>query len=903
LPDQRNRSKSPGDRPLIRAALLLMIVAAFLSLNLGPADQRIKNPHGAFQQECANCHSEEGWLPPLIPPEFDHDKVSAYTLRGAHRDLGCPVCHTSPVFSEAPGHCAGCHQDVHQGELGTDCDRCHGEESFVEHGSWLQQHATTRMPLIGRHLTADCEACHQPQPQGRLKWVGLPADCYACHRREYENTVDPDHLDSGFATGCEQCHTAGGWVPAFFSHNSSGFPLTGGHAGLDCGDCHTDGTYENTSSDCYACHGEDYENTTDPDHRAAGYSTDCTVCHSTNDWHGTTDHSGFPLTGGHNGLDCNDCHANGVYEGTPTDCYSCHQEDYSRQHTGSGYPTDCLECHSTSNWDAETTSHDSFPLTGGHNGLDCNDCHANGVYEGTPDDCWSCHADDYNGTSDPNHGAAGYAHDCRECHSTSDWDADNSHDSFPLTGGHNGLDCAACHTDGQYQGTPSDCWSCHADDYNGTNNPDHGAAGYSHDCLECHDTNDWDGATDHPGFPLTGGHGGLDCNACHANGQYEGTPTDCYACHSGDYDQEHTGSGFPHDCLECHTTSNWDADFDHGSWPLTGSHTMAACTDCHQNGQYEGTPTDCYACHRAEYEDEHDSSVPHDCSQCHTTSDWDAGDHSSFPLTGGHGGLDCSACHPNGQYEGTPTDCWSCHEDDYEDEHVGSGFPHDCTECHTTNDWDADFAHTSWALTGAHIMVSCDACHPDGTYQGTPTDCYDCHTQDFNKEHGGDGYPHDCTICHDTSDWDSDFNHSAVWPLTGAHRYTDCTECHIGGVWSGTPTLCYDCHREDYEDEHDSSTSHHCEECHSTSDWDDDSARATAPFHDAVFPIYSGRHRNLWFSCRECHPNKKNPAIFTCGGCHSPGDHPAAVLKKAGRSPSVFRSNDRSCLFCHPRGD
>ncbi len=52
--------------------------------------------------------------------------------------------------------------------------------------------------------------------------------------------------------------------------------------------------------------------------------------------------------------------------------------------------------------------------------------------------------------------------------------------------------------------------------------------------------------------------------------------------------------------------------------------------------------------------------------------------------------------------------------------------------------------------------------------------------------------------------------------------------------------------------------------------------RAAMPNHDALFPIHSGRHRNLWFSCRDCHPNKKNPSFFTCNRCHSPGDHPSS---------------------------
>ncbi len=903
--DERSPSGTVGrdrrlqDNPWLRTALFLVLFAALFFLTTGMTGED-DFPHGEFDGDCSLCHTDEAWVPAVISPEFDHDEASGFTRRGAHLDLRCQACHKSLNFAEAPRECAGCHEDVHLGELGSDCGRCHNPESFIDHGSWLRAHNSTRMPLTGRHLTADCEECHLPQPQGRLKWVNLPVDCYACHREEYQGTSNPNHADSGFDTGCDQCHTTAAWFPAYFSHNSSGFPLTGGHAGLDCEDCHVGGNYENTPSDCYACHQDDYDRTDDPDHRAAGYSTDCTQCHTTSDWSGAVDHTSFPLTGGHGGLDCNDCHADGVYQGTPTDCFACHQDDYNREHAGSGFPTDCTQCHSTSDWEG-ATDHSAFPLTGAHGTLDCDACHGDGVYEGTPTDCYACHRDDYDNTDDPDHQAAGYPTDCTQCHSTSNWDAEDAHTSFPLTGGHGGLDCNDCHANGVYQGTPTDCYACHQDDYN----EEHAGSGFPTDCTQCHTTANWEGATDHSAFPLTGAHGTLDCDACHANGVYEGTPTDCWSCHQDDYNGEHAGSGFSHDCTECHSTSNWDADLDHTSWPLTGAHAAVDCSLCHIDGVYEGTPTDCWSCHSSEYNQEHSGSgFPHDCSICHSTTNWDAEDaHTSWPLTGGHGGLDCNDCHAGGVYEGTPTDCWSCHEDDYNDEHAGSGFPHDCTECHSTTDWDADFAHTSWALNGAHASVACNDCHENGVYEGTPTDCYDCHTSDFTGEHGGDGYPHDCLLCHDENNWDSDYDHNSFWPLTGAHRFANCTECHIGGVYAGTPTLCYDCHREEYEDEHSSSTPRQCEECHSTSDWDDDSPRTAIADHDALFPIRSGRHRNLWFSCQDCHPNKKNPAVFTCAGCHSPGDHPASGLKKASPAPSVFRRADRDCLVCHPRGD
>lgn len=42
------------------------------------------------------------------------------------------------------------------------------------------------------------------------------------------------------------------------------------------------------------------------------------------------------------------------------------------------------------------------------------------------------------------------------------------------------------------------------------------------------------------------------------------------------------------------------------------------------------------------------------------------------------------------------------------------------------------------------------------------------------------------------------FDHNlTAFPLTGAHRFTDCVSCHANG-YKGTSTVCVDCHMMDY---------------------------------------------------------------------------------------------------------
>ena len=90
----------------------------------------------------------------------------------------------------------------------------------------------------------------------------------------------------------------------------------------------------------------------------------------------------------------------------------------------------------------------------GELGPNCEDCHVGNDFSGTPTDCFACHMDDYNGTTDPNHTVAGFSTDCDDCHSTNSWQgARFDHDSWPLTGKHRNADCSACHPGGVFAGT------------------------------------------------------------------------------------------------------------------------------------------------------------------------------------------------------------------------------------------------------------------------------------------------------------------------------------------------------------------------------------------------------------------------------------------------------------------
>ncbi len=87
---------------------------------------------GKFGTLCAACHNPNGWG----LWEFDHDTQTAFKLEGAHRGLACETCHQTAVTGrmQLPSTCVSCHEqdDVHQGEFGRQCDRCHTVESFQQ---------------------------------------------------------------------------------------------------------------------------------------------------------------------------------------------------------------------------------------------------------------------------------------------------------------------------------------------------------------------------------------------------------------------------------------------------------------------------------------------------------------------------------------------------------------------------------------------------------------------------------------------------------------------------------------------------------------------------------------------------------------------------------------------------
>lgn len=415
-------------------------------------------------------------------------------------------------------------QNPHGDKLKYDCKACHTAGSWnYQANEELFSHSETGFLLEGQHGTIACKACHKD-----LVFEETAQTCAACHTDVHSMSVGND---------CARCHNAQNWlvdkIPEL--HEANGFPLLGAHRFTACTDCHQSETnlrWDRMGNDCITCHATDFVNTQQPNHAAAGFSTQCADCHDPfNPVWGNADnfHLFFPLTNGHNIQDCNQCHDANNYQAASPECISCHADNLANlpatapDHNGLG--TECASCHSTVAWSPAFFDHSL-----------------------TTQACIACHQDNLSNmpASAPDH--SGLGTDCAACHTTTAW--------TPASFDHSQ--------------TTQACLTCHQNDYNTipASAPDHAAFGT--DCSSCHSTNAWTpanfGHSDPGDFPIySGKHGPGVWNSC----------TDC-----------HIGGNFnSFSCIDCHEHDNPnDLADEHDDVPGYQYASMA-CLNCHPRGE------------------------------------------------------------------------------------------------------------------------------------------------------------------------------------------------------------------------------------------------------------------------------------------------------------------------------
>jgi hypothetical protein len=312
-------------------------------------------------------------------------------------------------------------------------------------------------------------------------------------------------------------------------------------------------------------------------------------------------------------------------------------------------------------------------------------------------------------------------------------------------------------------------------------------------CTLCHTQDGWSPAKQplefehdtESGFDRSGRHAELTCESCHFGLDFSEpkiSAAGCAACHV----DVHLGN-LSVECTACHNTTSFNDVPGVGlhirtSLPLTGTHLQISCESCHLDdtgGAYTTLDPDCFACHAQDFAtaslDHVENGFSTDCEACHNTLAFSAGiafDHvtvsGGFRLLGIHARIACANCHIVPGFESLfpgvtgDQDCVGCHQDDYdtaEPDHVGTGFPTTCIQCHNVERWEDAIFTEHDALyfpifSGAHRNKwgSCAECHEVTSDFGAFT-CLSCHeherTRMDEKHKEEQGYIYNSAECFD----------------------------------------------------------------------------------------------------------------------------------------------------------
>ena len=694
-------------------------------------------------------------------------------------------------------------------------------------------------PLSRPHAHLDrsdeCNSCH-------VAFGGVPVEkCRDCHR-DIDERIKRGKGYHGLkvrSKACFSCHREhlgrGHQITPLdrrsFDHEGAGWPLSGGHVGVPCRECHTAkrkrtnrDSYLGASSRCVDCHGE---------YHGAGQKADlarCDRCHNTYDWKQLNANlrfnhereTRFPRTGRHLKAPCETCHL-GKKRFAPikvAGCVTCHQDPHP---AGVFRRRICEDCHVTSSF--ENTSifeHGStgWALRGKHRKNKCADCHDWKRWKPRSRDCSGCHKDPHRGQF---RGTT-----CSRCHQEQGFDRlkfnHNSMSRFALRGKHRRVACERCHPGGKYKPIERECRGCHSD-----RSPHADTFGET-PCGNCHSPVSWlETRFDHgvTGFPLGGRHAEQPCFRCHPKGTEteDDTRQECVFCHRDLHGDQFEGAN----CDRCHKGyERWTIEFsDHtvSRFELGGKHLDVGCRGCHKEGHFRPIDTACGNCHQ----NFHEGQLSKACTECHSPHGWplvdfDHDSGSAYALVGEHRALDCAKCHVRNDYKGLPQDCEGCHIDVH-----GGTRGAQCDRCHTERDWqgnsgqDHDFG--AFRLEGVHDTLPCERCHgPDRRRElaGTGPECVRCHR---DPHFGGLG-----PLCHDchTQDYflpSTFLHHETGFRLSGAHRFVECRECHPRRVFGGLPKNCDFCHTDTFRSTRGGACDHTvecpgglvtCQNCHTT---------------------------------------------------------------------------------------
>jgi len=111
---------------------------------------------------------------------------------------------------------------------------------------------------------------------------------------------------------------------------------------------------------------------------------------------------------------------------------------------------------------------------------------------------------------------------------------------------------------------------------------------------------------------------------------------------------------------------------------------------------------------------------------------------------------------------------------------------------------------------------------------------------------------------------------------------------------------CVACHQTEYNNTADPNHGgaqfpNTCEDCHSTTAW----TPANWDHDGQYFPIFSGKHREAWDTCMDCHMTPNDYSQFECINCH---EHNKTDMDDDHSEVNGYTWESQACLTCHPDG-
>ena len=215
--------------------------------------------------ECAVCHDDthKGKYGPLCdachqPASFKaangfvHPRQQPF-FAGSHTAVTCVKCHvsgrgqpgpaataaafTGPTRQAKPPSttCSVCHEDVHLGQVGPTCERCHAIDA-PKFAAPRFSHDQASFRLTGKHGAIPCAKCHKVEtsafPAGAgttRRFKPVAAECRTCHEDRHLGQLD---------NKCDTCHTAESFKVDKYEHKDLQPLFRGFHQRLPCVSCH-----------------------------------------------------------------------------------------------------------------------------------------------------------------------------------------------------------------------------------------------------------------------------------------------------------------------------------------------------------------------------------------------------------------------------------------------------------------------------------------------------------------------------------------------------------------------------------------------------------------------------------------------------------------------------------------